>query len=51
MSACKPIIEPCDHGRFKLACECGYRVHPRFRTIVDAERHWAQHAEKVLASG
>lgn len=43
---CRPIIEICDRGLFKLSCECGFKVHPRFRTVVEAERMWAGHASK-----
>lgn len=44
MAQCKPIIEPCNHGRFKLSCACGWKVHPRLLTVAAAETMWAQHA-------
>lgn len=48
MPQCEPKIEPCEHGNFKAACACGWRVHPRFRTVVAAEATWAKHAEQKL---
>lgn len=46
LRTCSPIIDPCDRpGMFKLSCRCGFRVHPRFRTFVDAERVWSSHAK------
>lgn len=41
---CKPIIKPCNHGRFKLSCACGWKVHPRLLTVAAAEKMWANHA-------
>lgn len=43
--SCKPKIEPCRHGRFKVACECGWKVHPRVLSLPAAEAMWAQHAK------
>lgn len=49
--SCSPLIVPCEHGNFKAACTCGWRVHPRFKTVSLAEKAWASHARQKMGMG